>query len=271
MSMANGWSAWRISTRTGKFRAALIRSSTRCGYSDSSGLSPSCVRAREQRSINLHSNDSSPSGRAYACSCSRAEIQAAGASATAEGDEMHYPGWCRSGVQAPHRPLATRFRVSAGTSTFEDLIQGSVSVDVDNDVGDFVIRRRDGFFAYQLAVVVDDAEQGITHVVRGADLLASTPRQLQLQQALGLPSPRYAHLPLAIDRNGVKLSKSAGAAGIDLRHPGHELWRALRFLRQDPPADLRQEPLAILWDWAIRHWRCSPLRFIRSSCVEPVD
>jgi glutamyl-Q tRNA(Asp) synthetase len=141
-------------------------------------------------------------------------------------------------------------------------------VDVAKDVGDFVIRRRDGLFAYQLAVVVDDAEQGITHVVRGADLLGSTPRQLLLQSTLGLPHPRYAHLPVATASNGSKLSKSAGAASLDLMHPSYELWRALRFLRQEPPEKLEQASVGEVWEWAVKHWQSGRLIGLREQSLE---
>lgn len=206
------------------------------------------------------------SGNAYPCSCSRTEIQAA-ALGVADGGELRYPGWCRGGVQAPDRAVAIRFRAPLGTTTFDDVLQGEIVTAVSHDVGDFVVRRRDGLFAYQLAVVLDDHAQGITHVVRGADLLSSTPRQILLQQALGLPSPTYAHLPVAIDVSGIKLSKSTGAARIDLRQPGQELWRVLRFLRQEPPIDLRRASLAELWDWAIRHWNSGSLRHSRAQAL----
>ncbi len=206
-------------------------------------------------------------GDAFRCSCSRTEIEAAATSTIITGEELRYPGWCRAGVRAPERTTAIRLRTPRGDINFQDEIQGEIRVDVAAEVGDFVIRRRDGWFAYQLAVVVDDAAQGITHVVRGADLLRNTPRQLLLQQALGLSSPAYAHVPVATDRNGVKLSKSAGAAAIDLMRPMQELWRALRFLQQDPPPELLQGSLAGLWDWAIVHWSAAPLRGMRSAPV----
>lgn len=206
-------------------------------------------------------------GNAFPCSCSRTEIVAAGATG-GDSDELRYPGWCRNGIRAPDRPLAIRFRTPAGPIAFEDGLQGPVSSDVAAQVGDFVIRRRDGWFAYQLAVVVDDAAQGITSVVRGADLLNSTPRQLLLQRALGLPTPAYAHMPVATDRNGVKLSKSAGAAALDLAHPGDELWRALWFLRQGPPSELRHANPADLWSWAIAHWTLAPVRGLATACAE---
>jgi glutamyl-Q tRNA(Asp) synthetase len=145
--------------------------------------------------------------------------------------------------------------------TFNDRIQGRITINVSAEVGDFVIRRRDGLFAYQLAVVVDDAAQGITHVVRGADLLHSTPRQILLQQFLGLPTPVYAHVPVATDSKGVKLSKSAGAAAVDLTQPGQEIWRALQFLGQSPPQGLRKAGPETLWSWAVENWQLEALRF----------
>jgi glutamyl-Q tRNA(Asp) synthetase len=204
------------------------------------------------------------SNHAYECSCSRAEI-AAGQPVPADGDEVRYLGWCRGGVRVPERPRAVRLRVPDANICFDDAIQGTVSSNVAAAVGDFVIRRRDQLFAYQLAVVVDDAAQGITHVVRGADLLLSTPRQMLLQRALGLATPAYAHLPLVLDQDGVKLSKSAGAAAVDSRQAVTELWRALCLLRQDPPAHLRRGAKRTLWDWAIEHWTTVPLRGLRSA------
>jgi glutamyl-Q tRNA(Asp) synthetase len=204
------------------------------------------------------------SGAAYECSCSRAEIAAA-RSTTTGAEELHYPGWCRNGVRAPERPRALRLRVPDQSVCFDDAIQGPTAYNVASDVGDFVIRRRDGLFAYQLAAVVDDAAQNISHVVRGADLLSSTPRQILLQRVLGVATPAYAHLPLVLDQDGVKLSKSAGAAEIDGRQPVAELWRALCLLRQDPPAHLRCGALRTLWDWAIEHWTTAPLRGLRTA------
>lgn len=209
------------------------------------------------------------SGNAFYCSCSRSEILAY-RPATSVSDELFYPGWCREGVRNPDRTLAIRFRVPAGPIHFEDAIQGAISIDLATDCGDFVVRRRDGLFAYQLAVVVDDAAQDITHVVRGADLLSSTPRQIALQRVLGFAHSMYAHVPLVIDNNGIKLSKSAGAGALDVRHPTSELWRALRFLRQAPPLELRQGGLPELWDWAKRNWDIQSLRGVRSAVAEIV-
>jgi glutamyl-Q tRNA(Asp) synthetase len=202
-------------------------------------------------------------GLAFPCSCSRTELQAAQPSGREESDELYYPGWCSNGARVPDRPLAIRFRVGAGAIAFDDRLQGPQTSNIARDTGDFVIRRRDGLFAYQLAVVVDDDAQNITHVVRGADLLGSTARQISLQGALGLPTPMYAHLPLAIDANGIKLSKSTGAAAVDARQPARELWRTLQFLKQGPPPDLRRAPVASLWEWAIEHWQVPPLAGLR--------
>lgn len=210
------------------------------------------------------------SGHAFYCSCSRTEIQAFQPSRSRKSDELFYPGWCRERVRVPDRPLAVRFRVSNEVIRFEDLVQGALGIDLATDCGDFVIRRRDGLFAYQLAVVVDDAAQGITHIVRGADLLGSTPRQIALQQTLGFACPTYAHVPLATDNNGIKLSKSAGAGALDLDRPSLELWRALRFLRQSPPLELRLSGLPEIWEWGKRNWQMRTLRGVRCAVAEIV-
>jgi glutamyl-Q tRNA(Asp) synthetase len=209
-----------------------------------------------------------PRGLAFPCSCSRSELEAAQPTQRSDGDELHYPGWCREGVRQQDRPLAVRFRVPSTAVHFVDAIQGAQAFDLAAVGGDFVIRRRDGLYAYQLAVVVDDARQRITHVVRGADLLSSTPRQMVLQQALGLPTPMYAHLPVVTDTNGIKLSKSTGAAAINTDRPSRDLWRALRFLKQVPPPELRSAAVATLWEWAIEHWRVQPLHGMRYGAID---
>jgi glutamyl-Q tRNA(Asp) synthetase len=204
---------------------------------------------------------------AFHCSCSRKEIAAA-TDTTRTEEEARYPGWCRSGPRREDAATAIRFRVDANTVAFHDELQGAIAIDVHAESGDFVIRRRDQLYAYQLAVVVDDAAQGITHVVRGADLLSSTPRQMLLQKALKLPTPVYAHLPLATDASGIKLSKSTGAAALDLTRTGAELWKALDFLRQEPPPDLRGESTSTLWQWAIKHWRPATLTGVRGMPMQ---
>ena len=208
-------------------------------------------------------------GRAFPCSCSRAELQAVQPQRRqAEGEELHYAGWCRNGVRKPDRPLAIRFRVPDGVIHFDDGVQGAQVFDIAAETGDFVIRRRDGLHAYQLAVVVDDAAQGVTHVVRGSDLLSSTPRQIAVQGALRLPTPEYAHVPVATDANGIKLSKSTGAAAINPDRPVSDLCRALRFLRQAPPAELVSATVGEVWQWAINHWRVQPLYGLRCGVID---
>ncbi|MDB5958624.1 tRNA glutamyl-Q(34) synthetase GluQRS [Ramlibacter sp.] len=160
-------------------------------------------------------------GAAYPCACSRKDIELAlraqGRERSRHG-ELVYPGTCRQGL-AGREPRAWRLRVPEGVVAWTDRRLGVHLQDVAATVGDFVLKRADGLFAYQLAVVVDDGEQGITHVVRGEDLVDNTPRQLLLQRALGLPQPTYLHAPLVLGANGEKLSKQNGAAPLDLRAP----------------------------------------------------
>jgi glutamyl-Q tRNA(Asp) synthetase len=209
-------------------------------------------------------------GLAFHCSCSRSELQAVQTNAhtrALESDELRYPGWCRQGIRAPNRKTAVRLLVTPGEISVSDLLQRRFTVDVSAEVGDFVIRRRDQLHAYQLAVVVDDAFQGVTAIVRGADLLHSTPRQMILQRLLNLPTPMYAHLPVVTDVNGIKLSKSAGAAAIEVARPTEELWRALNILQQAPPPELRRGGLATLWEWAIQHWQLQRLNGQRQAAI----
>ncbi len=169
----------------------------------------------------------------YRCRCSRREV-ADSALAGIEGPV--YPGTCRDLRLAPTVEGADRLRVAGGEVAFDDRVMGRVEQDVTDAIGDFVLRRRDGLFAYQLAVVVDDAAQGITDVVRGADLLLSTPRQILLQRLLRFPTPRYLHVPVATHADGQKLSKQSLAATVDRARPAEALANALKFLGQPAPA-----------------------------------
>jgi len=152
-------------------------------------------------------------GLVYDCACSRAELQRAASAPL--GREPVYPGTCRNGIAAGRTPRAVRFRAPDEVIAFDDLLRGSVEENVARETGDFVVRRADGIFAYQLAVVVDDEEQGVTQVVRGGDLLTSTARQIALQRALGYRTPEYAHLPLVVNENGEKLGKRDGALPLE--------------------------------------------------------
>jgi glutamyl-Q tRNA(Asp) synthetase len=191
--------------------------------------------------------------RAYPCACSRKEIADSGI-AGIEG--YVYPGTCRDGLPAGRAARAWRLDTRAsGVIGFDDAIQGRIQHDVEQAIGDFVLYRADGLYAYQLAVVVDDAEQGITDVVRGADLIESTPRQLWLQKALGMPTPHYAHLPVAVNAAGEKLSKQTLAPAIDVREGNRALAAALRFLGHAPPPALRTAAPAELLAWSVDQWR----------------
>lgn len=190
-------------------------------------------------------------GRVYGCACTRKML--ADAPRAADGS-ARYPGTCRAGLPAGQTARAWRFAVSPGTIRFVDGVQGDLAEDVAAAVGDFVLLRADGLFAYQLAVVVDDAAAGVTEVVRGIDLLPSTARQIALQQALGLPTLCYAHLPVVVDAGGQKLSKQSLARAVDDFPAAQVVVDALAALGQRPPADLAGAPLAQIWQWAQAHW-----------------
>ena len=185
-------------------------------------------------------------GLAYWCGCSRADLPQSGV----------YPGTCRHGLPFGRRRRSVRLAVPRQAVRFTDLVQGEVSEDLQETVGDFVIWRADGLPAYQLAVVVDDAFQGITEVVRGADLLESTARQIHLQRSLGLPTPSYAHHPVALGANGLKLSKRLGSDPIAAAAPARTLQMALQFLGQPCPEGPEIEAnLEATWRWALANWR----------------
>lgn len=191
------------------------------------------------------------SGYIFGCACTRKEI---GDSQLGSDGAPIYPGTCRDGLPAGKEARAWRLKVGSQRIVFSDALQGEQAQELAREVGDFVLLRADGLFAYQLAVVLDDADQEITHVVRGADLLDSTPRQIWLQQCLGVPTPAYAHLPLVVNAAGEKLSKQTLAEPLDDNSPVPALWRALEFLGQQPPRELGDGDLAGLWQWAMRNW-----------------
>lgn len=200
---------------------------------------------------------------AYPCACSRRDLEAA---VVGPGGERVYPGTCSAGASlanAGRRERAWRVRVGAARIEFVDRLQGAKAQDLARDVGDFVARRADGLFAYQLAVVVDDAAQQVTHVVRGADLLSSTPRQIHLQRLLGLPPVSYLHVPVALDAAGEKLSKQTEALALP-RDPLPALIAAWRFLDQPLPA-APPRTLDDFWSHAARAWtprRLPPLAML---------
>jgi glutamyl-Q tRNA(Asp) synthetase len=194
-------------------------------------------------------------GLAFECSCSRLDL----------ASEARYPGHCRNGPRRPESELAIRLRVEPGHVRFTDCIQGAFRQDVALVSGDLILKRRDGWFAYLLAVVVDDAYQGVTNIVRGADLLDHTAAQIYLQKQLGLPTPAYAHVPALVEPHGAKLSKSARSVPLE---PGAALGQLLyvfELLGLAPPPSLGRvrpgAPLADAWMWAAEHW--DPRRLAR--------
>ena len=191
-------------------------------------------------------------GLAYPCACSRKDLPESG----------RYAGTCRNGIPPGKVPRSIRLYVDAGVCTFNDRLQGVVSDSPAGSTGDFVIRRADGLFAYQLAVVVDDHFQGVTQVVRGADLFDSTTRQICLQKALGYVTPDYMHLPIVISADGKKLSKRALTDPVNRQEPAAAVKHALKFLGQNPPSGLS---LNDLWKWALEHWNSDQVPHVRES------
>jgi glutamyl-Q tRNA(Asp) synthetase len=238
----------------------ILRTLENCGFAwDAEVVVQSRRKARYREALDSLQS----AGLVYPCACSRRELAD---SALASDGAPIYPGTCRMGLPAGKAVRIWRLRVGEKTLCFDDALQGRCCQDLARDVGDFVLLRADGYFAYQLAVVVDDAEQGVTHIVRGADLLDSTLRQIYLQQCLGLPTPAYAHLPVALNAAGEKLSKQTRAAAIETGAPA--LVDALAFLGQRPPPELTRADVAEVWGWALANWELAAVPRRRSLFVE---
>jgi len=205
----------------------------------------------------------------YPCTCTRKEIAD---SSNAFGiDGVIYPGTCLQHTIKANAPIAWRIKTDNAKISFNDTIQGEISQNLSADIGDFILKRADGLFAYQLAVVVDDAAQGVTHIVRGADLLDSTPRQIYLQQLLGYSTPQYAHVPVASNVAGEKLSKQTLAKPITENDANHLIFETLNFLGQHPDANLKNASLSEIWGWAINHWDIKKVPRQRAIAVQPHD
>lgn len=186
----------------------------------------------------------------FSCGCSRKELQY---------NQGLYDGRCRNGIPFGKTPRTIRLKVPDQTISFQDLIQGIFQQNLSKEVGDFVIKRADGSFAYQLAVVIDDAMQNITEIVRGCDLLDSTPRQIYLRSLLKYPTPHYAHLPIITNVLGQKLSKQTLAKPINKQNPLPALFQALQYLGLAPPIELLSENVETLLQWAITNWKLSKI------------
>ncbi len=183
--------------------------------------------------------------RTFACTCSRAQLE----------DELRYPGTCRTRQITQGTLAAIRVRVEPEQVQFTDRIQGTYRQNVADAVGDFILKRRDQIYAYVLAVTVDDAAQGITHIVRGADLLDNTPRQIYLQRLLGFTEPRYAHVPVLTEADGSKLAKSRRSVRLSADSPLPQLCAVLSLLGLAPPPTLASGAISDAWRWAIAQWK----------------
>lgn len=201
-------------------------------------------------------------GDVYPCACSRSEIAAASRLSSVDGGLL-YPGTCRAGLADGNAARSWRLRVPDRESSFVDRVQGQARQNLQREVGDFVLLRADGQYAYQLAVVIDDAAQGVNAVVRGVDLLDSTARQIWLQQCLGLPTPSYAHLPVVVNSAGEKLSKQTQAKAVDPADGSTILACALEFLGHPVPAEMHRVPVADFWRWAISVWSMERVPAVR--------
>jgi glutamyl-Q tRNA(Asp) synthetase len=190
----------------------------------------------------------------YRCVCSRKDLL---------NYQSIYPQFCRHKIISTRKNYALRVKTTTHTIQFQDQLQGCINHNVGVEEGDFIIRRKDNIVAYQLAVVIDDELQHVNHVIRGLDLLDSTPRQLYLQQLLKLNSPRYLHIPIIIDKAGHKLSKQTLARGVDRTRPEKTLYFVLQLLKQQPPMELKKASVRNILDWAIVHWEIKSLKSIK--------
>jgi glutamyl-Q tRNA(Asp) synthetase len=200
----------------------------------------------------------------YPCTCSRKTL--------ASGDRKPtqpdiYPGTCRDKNIPPDTPHALRVKTGNSIIAFEDELQGPISSNLAKQHGDFILKRKDQIIAYQFAVVVDDNLQNINHVVRGVDLLDSTPKQIHLQQLLGFPTPGYMHVPVIVDEQGYKLSKQTRAQAVDVQTPHLIIFELLSLLKQNPPIELKHAPATELMSWAQDHWNPASLKNSRAISV----
>ncbi|EIC28897.1 MULTISPECIES: tRNA glutamyl-Q(34) synthetase GluQRS [Methylomicrobium] len=201
-------------------------------------------------------------GLLYPCTCSRKTL------AERPGRHDIYPGICRNRTVFPtDRPYALRVKSDGRDIGFDDRLQGSIRQNLAEEHGDFILKRKEGIMSYQFACVIDDHLQGVTHVVRGFDLVDSTPKQIYLQQLLGLPRPSYLHVPIIIDSHGCKLSKQTLAEAVTMRNTSAVMFRLLELLKQEPPVGLRDASCSEMLEWAVRNWNPEPL--IKIHAIQP--
>jgi glutamyl-Q tRNA(Asp) synthetase len=201
-------------------------------------------------------------GRLYPCSCSRKML------AELPGRHDIYPGFCRNRPTIPaNQPYALRIKSDSRDIGFEDRLQGIIRQNLAAEHGDFILKRKEGIVSYQLACVIDDHLQGVTHVVRGFDLVDSTPKQIYLLQLLGLPTPSYLHVPIIIDGHGYKLSKQTLAEAVTLRNKPVVMFQLLELLKQKPPLGLKRASCPEMLEWAVQNWNPEPL--IKTHAIQP--
>lgn len=191
----------------------------------------------------------------YRCVCSRKALSDYFAAAGQSEESAVYPGICRHKHIPENLPSAVRIKTASTEIGFTDQLQGRISQNLAIQQGDFILKRKDGIIAYQFAVVIDDHLQQINHVVRGCDLLAETPKQIYLQQLLGLPTPNYMHVPIIVDQSGFKLSKQTLATAVDHQLPNQTLFELMMLLKQNPSDELKRASVTELLGYAIAHWR----------------
>lgn len=190
----------------------------------------------------------------YPCTCTRKSLQ----------NYAIYPGICLKKKPKPDQAYALRIQSKNTEISFNDEIQGQQVFSASDQLGDFIVKRKDNVIAYQLAVVVDDYQQNITHVIRGFDLLDSTPKQIFLQQLLGYPTPNYCHVPIITDSQGCKLSKQSFADAVSTEKPEKTLFLLLQLLQQNPPALLKTASVKEILEWAVNNWQSQQLKKIRA-------
>ena len=208
-------------------------------------------------------------GDSFACECSRRSLREQGVTSGVLG--QIYPGNCRDRQLSGTDHSIRMNTAQAGTVEFDDVVYGRFALDLEREVGDFVLRRRDGIYAYHLAVVVDDEQQGVDEIVRGADLLENTCLHIHLQRRLGYQTPTYVHLPLVNNADGVKLSKQTGALALDFDQAASLLAAALRHLGQQPPPELKQAQATEVLAWAIANWRIERIPVERPAAAEALE